>query len=96
MSICAACRLKGHWAGDPECEVSGNVDGKATTPSSSSITPSKGKGKGQKGRDEASDAKMVMTVHHSSGFDNIIEYLPDQEPSHPYFTMVCNVPFECF
>jgi hypothetical protein len=21
VSICAACGLKGHWAGDPECEV---------------------------------------------------------------------------
>ena len=48
-SICAACGLKGRWAGDPECEVSGNVDGKATT-SSCSITPSKGKSKGQKGQ----------------------------------------------
>eukprot|EP00438_Fugacium_kawagutii_P033868 Skav201113 [mRNA] locus=scaffold185:343335:349401:+ [translate_table: standard] len=72
-SICAACGLKGHWANDPECELSGNVDGKATTSSSSSTTPSKGKGKGQKGRDEASTAKRVLTVHHSSGFDNTIE-----------------------
>ena len=56
----------------PGCEVSGNVDVKATSPSSS-ITPSQGKGKGQKGRDEASNAEKVMTVHHSSGSDNIIE-----------------------
>lgn len=40
--------------------------------------------------------KKAMTLHHSSGFDNTIEYLPEQEPSHPHFTMVCNISFACF
>ena len=50
-SICAACGQKGHWAGDPECEVAATADPR--TPSTSSATPSqKGKGKGTKGRDD--------------------------------------------
>ena len=37
-----------------------------------------------------------MTLHHSSEFDNTIEYLPEQEPSHRHFTMVCSISFACF
>jgi hypothetical protein len=95
-SICAACGLKGHWAGDPECEASGPND-KSNPSSSSTATPKgKGRGQGQKGRDDAGQAKKVMTVHHSSGFDSTVEYLPHQELSHPHFTMmVCRVPNVC-
>lgn len=89
-SVCAACGERGHWANDPECSLTQST-------SSSSSTP-KGKSKGQKGRDDRGSgdaAKKVMTVHHSSGFDSTVEYLPPDASPQVHFAVVCSLPFTC-
>lgn len=91
-SICAACGQRGHWAGDAECDQSGSQDAKNNS-SSTSAAP-KGKERGHKGKDDGA-SKKVMTVHHSTGFDSTVEYLPHHAPSHPHFTMVCTAPYVC-
>ena len=92
---CASCGAIRHWAGDPECENTIPSDAKSLQVSTA--TSSKGKSKGQKGRDDrgAGDAKKVMTVYHSSGFDTTVEYLPPEERPHPHFAMVCMAPLIC-
>ena len=95
-SMCAACGIKGHWAGDPECEMTPNQQTDSKTTSSSFTSSQKGKDKGQKGReDSSSSAKKVMTVHHSSGYDTTVEYMPPHEQPHPHFAMVCTLPHVC-
>ena len=91
-SICAACGQRGHWAGDAECDQSGSQDAKNNS-SSTSAAP-KGKERGHKGKDDGA-SKKVMTVHHSTGFDSTVEYLPHHALSHPHFTMVCTAPYVC-
>ena len=94
--MCAACGIKGHWAGDPECEMTPNQQTDSKTTSSSFTSSQKGKDKGQKGReDSSSSAKKVMTVHHSSGYDTTVEYMPPHEQPHPHFAMVCTLPHVC-
>ena len=86
-TTCAACGLKGHWAGDAECEVSNNT--------SFSKDQSKGNGKSHKGSNKTSTnaetSKKVFTVRHYTGFDQEDEFKDNIDESTVH---LCRVVFQ--
>ena len=85
-TTCAACGVKGHWAGDAECEASNG--------SSFSKDQSKGNGKSHKGSNKTSanaeTSKKVFTVRHYTGFEQEEEDRDNNEES----THLCRVVFQ--
>jgi len=89
-TTCAACGNKGHWAGDPECEVSGGTsfskDSKTSNSAGSSSTRAT---RPKSGNFEKN--KKVFTVRHYTGFDHEEEEHDHQQHDTPH---LCQVVFQ--
>ena len=90
-TTCVACGVKGHWAGDPEREVSGGSSFSKETKTGNSTGASSSRAPRPKSGNFEKN-KKVFTVRHYTGFDH--EEEPEYESQQHDTTHLCQVVFQ--